>query len=186
MAGFKAATRYAKGLMQFAQETGQAQVINQEMVDVRNAIESSRELAQFLESPLLDSKRKNTIAKEIFKGFSPSTQNFITLVINQRREKWLKQIAKQFNDLYDFINNTRTAEIITATPLDDSLIQRIVDQAKAIMGAEYSYKVDSKIDEKLIGGYVLRVGDKQIDSSVKYKLDRLKKEFDKNDYIPKF
>src|SRR5690554_1597310 len=124
MAGFKAATRYAKGLMQFAQETGQAQVINQEMVDVRNAIESSRELAQFLESPLLDSKRKNTIAKEIFKGFSPSTQNFITLVINQRREKWLKQIAKQFNDLYDFINNTRTAEIITATPLDDSLIQR--------------------------------------------------------------
>lgn len=185
MAGFKAATRYAKGLMQFATEVGQADQINQEMIEIKNAIESNRELAQFLGSPLLDSKRKNIVAKEIFKDFSPATQNFISLVINHRREKGLKEIATHFNHLYNLKNNRRTAEVYTATQLDDSLIQQIVEKSKATLGANYSYVIENKVDPSLIGGYILRVGDKQIDASIKSKLDRLKQEFDKNEYIPK-
>ena len=86
MAGFRAAKRYAKGLMQFATETGKGAEINQEMEDLKNSIQSSRELAQFLSSPVLDSRKKNAIAKELFKDFSPASQNFIKLVIDQRRE----------------------------------------------------------------------------------------------------
>lgn len=186
MAGFRAAKRYAKGLMQFAAEINQASQINQEMVDLKNALNDSRELTQFLNSPVLDAKRKNVIAKEIFKDFSQPTQNFIQLVINQGRGSGLKDIAIQFNELFNKLNNIRKAEVVSAVKLDDSMVQQIVDQAKQTMGAEYSYEIENRVDPNLIGGFILRVGDKQVDSSVRSKLNRLKQEFDKNEYIPKF
>ncbi|SMC71108.1 ATP synthase F1 subunit delta [Moheibacter sediminis] len=185
MAGFRAAKRYAKGLMQFAVEINQAQQINQEMVDLKNALTDNRELVQFLNSPVLDAKRKNVIAKEIFKDFSQPTQNFIQLVINQGRGSGMKEIAVEYNDLYNKLNNIRIAEVVSAVKLDDAMVQEIVDQAKQTMGAEYSYEIENRVDPNLIGGFILRVGDKQVDSSVRSKLTRLKKQFDKNEYIPK-
>lgn len=185
MAGFRAAKRYAKGLMQFASQSGKGDEINREMVDLKNSIQSSRELAQFLSSPVLDSRRKNQIADELFKGFSPATRNFIKLVIDHRREGLLRQIATQFNDLYDQSNNIRTAEVISASELNDGLVQEIVNKAKANMGENYSYKIENKVNPDLIGGFILRVGDKQIDTSVKSRLNKLKKEFEINDYVAK-
>ncbi len=185
MAGFRAAKRYAKGLMQFATETGKGAEINREMIDLKNSIQSSRELAQFLSSPVLDSRRKNTIAKELFKGFSPATQNFIKLVIDQRREGLLKQIATQFNQIYDHSNNVRTAEVISASELNDELVQEILSKAKAKMGEGFTYKIENKVNPDLIGGFILRVGDKQIDSTVRARLNKLKKEFEINDYVAK-
>jgi|SRR5690606_268569 len=186
MAGFRAAKRYAKGLMQFATEVNQAQQINQEMIDLKNALNNSRELAQFLNSPVLDSKKKNAVATEIFKDFSKPTQNFIQLVINQGRGGNLKEIAVQYHDLYNKLNNVHTAEIVSAVELDDATVQQIVEHAKQTIGSDYTYEVENKIDPNLIGGFILRVGDKQVDGSVRTKLNRLKKEFDKNEYIPKF
>lgn len=185
MAGIRAAKRYAKGLMQFASESNQAQQIDQEMMDLKNAVESNRELAQFLNSPVLDAKKKNAAAKEIFKDFSKSTQNFIQLVINQGRGGILKDIAVQYHDLYNHLNNIRTAEVVSAVELDGSTVQQIVDHAKNTIGSGYSFEIQNKIDPSLIGGFILRVGDKQVDASVKSKLTRLKKDFDKNEYIPK-
>lgn len=186
MAGTRAAKRYAKGLMQFATEINQAQQINLEMNDLKKAMEGSRELMQFLNSPVLDSKRKITVAKEIFKDFSQPTQNFIQLVISQGRGGSLKDIAFQYNDLYNKLNNIHKAEVVSAIELDDAMVQQIVNQAKKAIGTDYTYEIENKVDPSLIGGFILRVGDKQIDSSVKSKLTRLKKEFDKNEYIPKF
>ncbi|MFV0304313.1 MAG: ATP synthase F1 subunit delta [Moheibacter sp.] len=186
MAGFRAAKRYAKGLMQFAVESGQTQQINQEMMDLQKAVQDSRELNQFLSSPILDSRKKVEVAKIIFKDFSPTTQNFIQLVINHGREKGLKEITKQYHYLYNQLNNVHKAEVITATELNDGLINEIVEKAKATIGNDYTYEIENKVDSSLIGGFILRVGDKQIDTSVKSKLFRLKKEFDKNEYIPKF
>ncbi len=185
MAGFRAAKRYAKGLMQFATETGKGAEINREMIDLKNSIQSSRELAQFLSSPVLDSRRKNTIAKELFKGFSPATQNFIKLVIDQRREGLLKQIATQFNQIYDHSNNVRTAEVISASELNDELVEEILGKAKAKMGEGFTYKIENKVNPDLIGGFILRVGDNQIDSTVRARLNKLKKEFEINDYVAK-
>lgn len=185
MTGFRAAKRYAKGLMQFASETGKGAEINQEMIDLKNSIQNSRELAQFLNSPVLDSRKKNDIARELFKDFSPATQNFINLVIRQRREGLLKQIADQFNQLYDQSNNVRTAEVISASELNDELVQEILAKAKSKMGEEFTYKIESKVNPDLIGGFILRVGDKQIDSTVRASLNKLKKEFEINDYVAK-
>lgn len=186
MSGFRAAKRYAKGLMDFAVETGNAAQINQEMKDLKKSIQDSRELSSFLNSPVLDSRRKNEIAKEIFKDFSPATKNFIYLVIRQGRERGLKEIASQFQELYNQRNNIRIADVITATDLNRTLVDEILESAKKSIGTQYEYQIQNKIDPSLIGGFILRVGDKQIDASVRDKFNRLKKEFDINDYVPKF
>lgn len=186
MAGFRAAKRYAKGLIQFANESNQAEKINHEMMDLKNAVQSSRELAQFLGSPVLDSKKKIQISNEIFKDFSPVSQNFVKLVLNQGRGDILKEIASQYTELYNKQNNINTAEVISAVALDDAMIQEIVEKAKQKIGADSSFSIENKVNPEIIGGFILRVGDKQIDSSVRSKLNRLKKEFDKNEYIAKF
>lgn len=186
MAGVRAAKRYAKGLIQFANESNQADSINQEMKDLMKSIQGSRELAQFLASPVLDAKRKNQIGKELFKGFSQTTQNFIHLIINQKRGTMLMEIASQYTELYNSQNNISIAKVTSAAPLDDSMIQQILQLAKEKMDATTTYSIESKVDPKLLGGFILRVGDKQIDSSLRSRLTRLKKEFSKNEYLPKF
>lgn len=185
MAGVRAAKRYAKGLIQFANESNQAERINQEMIDLKNSIDGSRELAQFLASPILDSKRKNVIGDELFKGFSPTTQNFIHLIINQKRGDILKEITTQYNAMYNLQNKISIAEIVSAVKLDEATTQEILGLAREKMNADTSYIVESKVDPRIIGGFILRVGDKEIDSSIRTRLARLKKEFDKNEYVPK-
>lgn len=186
MAGIRAAKRYAKGLMQFANETSQADMLNLEMIDLKNSIQASRELSSFLASPVLDAKRKVAISKELFKGFSKVSQNFVELVINQGRGNILKEIANQYTEQYNKMHNITTAEFISAVPFDTDLVNSIVMEAKQKLGDTSTIKIETKVDPELIGGFVLRMGDRQIDSSVKSKLNRLKKDFERNEYIVKF
>lgn len=186
MAGIRAAKRYAKGLMQFAVETSQADRLNQEMIDLKNSIQESRELSSFLASPVLDAKRKVAISKELFKDFSVVSKNFIELVINQGRGDILRDIAIQFSEQYNKNHNITTAEFISAIPFDTEMVNNIVMEAKQKLGDTSTINIETKVNPELIGGFVLRMGDKQIDSSIKSKLNRLKKDFEKNDYITKF
>lgn len=186
MASIRAAKRYAKGLMQFAGESNQAELLNREMTDLKNSIQGSRELASFLASPVLDAKRKTAVSRELFKSFSPVAQNFIELVINQGRGDLLKEIASQFNEQYNKMHNITVVEFTSAVPFESGLVNQIVNDAKQKLGDNSTINIETKVNPDLIGGFVLRMGDKQIDSSVKSKLNRLKKEFDRNDYIAKF
>lgn len=185
MSGIRAARRYAKGLIQFANESNQSEQVNREMSDLKASIQESRELAVFLASPVLDTKRKNIIGAELFKGFSPVVQNFIKLVITRGRGNILSEMASEYTHLYNAQNNISEAEIISAVQLNEEMMNEIVTAAKQKIGSQNTFSVENKVNPDLLGGFILRVGDKQIDSSVRSKLNRLKKEFDKNEYIPK-
>lgn len=186
MASVRAAKRYAKGMMMFAEEHGNTKEINQEMIDIKNSIENSRDLLTFLHSRALDPKRKNQIADELFKDFSPSTRHFIKVVINNNREAALKTIAEEYTRMYNEANKVRIAKVVSAVALDKELIDQILEKSRELMGSEYTYEIENEVKPDLIGGFILTVGDKQIDTSVKTRLQELKKEFHINDYIPKF
>ena len=186
MAGFRAANRYAKGLMQFALEANQTDLVYAEMNEVVKIIKGSDDLRVFLNSPILDAKTKEAILSQIFAGFSKTSQTFISLVVRQGRENILSKIAEQYITIYDIMNNVVTAEITSAVELDQPTIDKIVAKAKEGLDTNAQVKVINKIDASLIGGFVLKVGNTQIDSSIKTKLASLKKEFLNNDYIPKY
>ena len=126
MAGFRAAHRYAKGLMEFANEANQTDVVYAEMNDVRKVIKENDDLRVFLNSPVIDAKKKEAVLSEIFKSLSKTSQTFISLVVRHGRENILSKIADQFISLYDLANNIVTAEITSAVQLDQNTIDNIV------------------------------------------------------------
>ena len=186
MAGFRAANRYAKGLMQYALEANQTDLVYAEMNEIVKIIKASDDLRVFLNSPIIDAKTKEATLAQVFNSFSKVSQTFISLVVRQGRENILSKIAEQFITIYDMMNNIVTAEITSAVELDQPTIDKIVAKAKQGLEPNAQVKVVNKIDTSLIGGFVLKVGNTQIDSSIKTKLASLKKEFLNKDYIPKY
>ncbi len=174
----KVAKRYAQGLLDFTQESGNTEAVFGEMKDVVKIMSESKELNQFLNTPVIDARKKETIALEIFKNFSPVSQNIIRLVIKQGRESQLKGIAQEFINKVEDIKGTQRITLVTATPLSEQNIQKIIADSKMVNVSNYD--LETIIKPEILGGYILRVGDQQIDASVKSKLNHIKKEFQLN------
>ncbi len=185
MSNIRVAKRYAKGLFQFTQEKGNPTDTYKEMQSLSELITESKDLRSFLKSPILDYKKKQEIASKLFDSYSSSTRNFIQLVIQHRREANLQQITNAYIELSDVQNHVKKAILTTATEISDALAQKIVDDSKLISTSD-TLQLTKEINPELIGGYIFKVGDQQIDASVKSKFNKLKQEFDDNHYIPKY
>lgn len=174
----KVAKRYAQGLLDFTQESGNTELVFAEMKDVVKIMSESKELNQFLNTPFIDARKKDAVALEIFKNFSSVSQNIIRLVIRQGRESQLKNIAQEFINKVEDIKGTQRISLVTATKLSEQNIQKIIADSNMINVSNYD--LETIIKPEILGGYILRVGDQQIDASVKTKLNNIKKEFQLN------
>ena len=133
------------------------------------------ELQYIIHSPVIRVSEKTKIFAEIFKtNFNPLTLTFINLVLEHRREEYLAGISRYFLDLLKTDLGIRSAELVTAKPLDDKLRQSVIQ----FIARKFKAKVElsEEVDESLIGGFVLRVGDQQMDASISSKLKRIKRE----------
>ena len=175
----KVAKRYAQGLLDFTKEAGLTDSVFSEMGDVLKTIEKSKELQNFFASPIIDHKKKSSVATEIFKNFSPVTQNIIQLVIKQGRESQLQNIAQEYINKVDQINGVQKITLTSATQLSSENISNILSSTN-LVNHDSKFDVQSIINPDVLGGYILRVGDQQVDASVKAKLNKLKKEFQLN------
>lgn len=175
----KVAKRYAQGLLNFTQETGNTEAVFSEMGDIVKTISQSKELQNFFNSPIIDVKKKLSVADEIFKSFSPVAKNLISLVIKHGRENQLQYIAEEFINKVEDSKGVQRITLTSATQLSDDNIQRIL-QSTNLVNHDNKFDVKSIINPEILGGYILRVGDQQVDASVKSKLNRLKKEFQLN------
>ena len=174
----KVAKRYAQGLLDFTQESGNTESVFGEMRDVMKIMSESKELVQFLNTPFIDARKKDAVALEIFKDFSPVAKNIIRLIIKQVREAQLKNIAQEFINKVEDIKGTQRISLVTATKLSEQNIQKIIADSKMVNVSNYDLEMIIKPD--ILGGYILRVGDQQIDASVKTQLNNIKKEFQLN------
>lgn len=174
----KVAKRYAQGLLDFTQESGNTESVFGEMRDVVKIMSESKELVQFLNTPFIDARKKDAVALEIFKDFSLVSKNIIRLVIKQGREAQLKNIAQEFINKVEDIKGTQRISLVTATKLSEQNIQKIIADSNMVNVSNYD--LETIIKPEILGGYILRVGDQQIDASVKTKLNNIKKEFQLN------
>ena len=172
----KVAKRYAQGLLNFTQETAQTDAVFGEMSDVAKTIEKSKELQNFFASPIIDGKKKISIALEIFKDFSPVTKSFLQLIIKQGRESQMQNIAQEFINKVEDMKGVQRITLTSAGQLSAENISNIL-KSSDLVNHNQTFEVKSIINPDLLGGYILRVGDQQIDQSVKSKLSKLKKEF---------
>ena len=175
----KVAKRYAQGLLNFTQEAGTSAAVFMEMRDMVNTIEKSKELQSFFNSPIIEVKKKISVSAEIFKSFSPLTRNLIQLVIKHGREKELSGIGQEFINKVEDLNGVQRITLTSATELSEDNIQSILKSTN-LVNHQNKFDLKSIINPEILGGYILRVGDQQIDESVKAKLGRLNKEFQLN------
>lgn len=169
------ASRYAKSLLDLAVEKGQLDAVYADMLQVREVAGGSREFITFLNSPVIKTDKKIAVLKSIFEGkVNALTLGFLTIVATKRRESVIPEMANSFIDQYKAHKNILTAVVTSAQGLDAATRQKALDLVKTQLNGEI--ELVEKTDSDLIGGFILKIGDKQIDRSVSRQLSNLKKE----------
>jgi len=182
----KAGIRYAKSLFNLAQERNEVEAVSADMALIDKTIHENPELRSMLKSPIIKSDKKASIMRAIFTAhISTTTAAFLELIIKKRREMFMDSIARQFVILHLENNGIEEAVLTTAFKVDDSFRQRILD---LVIKHSKNDKVvlEERIDPSIIGGFVLRFGDNQIDTSVERDIELLRREFEKNLYVKEY
>ncbi|AXT61797.1 ATP synthase F1 subunit delta [Aquimarina sp. AD10] len=170
----RAAIRYAKAVLSLAQDKKTTEDVQKDMQSIITTVSDSAELKMVLNSPLIKSEIKLASLKEIFKSTGELTQNLFDVLIENKRVDLLGDVAKQYIVLLDKSNNTQVATVTTAIPLDKGLSAKVQAKVKELTGNEAT--IENVIDESIIGGFILRVGDLQYNASIANKLTNLKRE----------
>lgn len=169
------AVRYAKALFLSAREQKLLDPVRADMESLLAATTGIPALRQLLESPVLDSGKKTATLLEIFKStMTGLSLDFIRLVTEKKREEYLPAMARYFIRVYKEEKGIMVATISSAVSIDSESSRQIREMIKKAFKAEI--ELQQVVKEELIGGFVLRVEDKQLDASVKGKLARIKKE----------
>ena len=177
------ASRYAKSLIDLSIENNQLDTVYNDMIFVKEICHSQKDFLNFLRSPIIKTDKKQLILKEVFKNsVSEITLRFFTVLTTKRRESYIDKIAASFIEQYKTRKNILTASVSSALKLDETEKARLIKLLKESATGEV--ELIEKTNKDLIGGFILKIGDKQIDTSVQRKLNDLKKSFSENPYIP--
>ncbi len=183
MSAFKLASRYAKSVLDLAIEQNQLEKVNADMQLAETAMTQSRELVVFLKSPVINADKKENVIAQIFKGkVSDMTLAFFNIMIKKGREGYLPDVVKSFRTLYNAKRNITPVKITTATALDQSFIDDVLNKLKKEANLE-TIELVTEVNENLIGGFVVQYEDKMIDNSILRSIKALKKELSNNQYI---
>lgn len=171
----RAATRYAKAILDLAKENKATDAVESDMRSVMATISDSKELRSMLASPIVKGEIKKKSLTAIFKDGHNITNGLINLLVDNKRINMLNEVALQYCILSEQLKGKDVAFVTTAIPLTAPLEKKVLKQVAQITGNEVT--LENIIDESIIGGFVLRVGDLQYDASVANQLGNLKREF---------
>ena len=176
MSELTVSARYAKSLIDLAGEQKLVEDVKDDMEFFRRTLKANPELTAVLANPIISHLKKIKILDQVFLDkVKPLTIAFFKLMINKGRGEVLYFTAKEYVHLYDSLNNIIEATVISAVELSaDNKQQMIADIEKATGSA---IKLKAKVDPSLIGGFVLTVGDRQVDTSILADLKQMKKDF---------
>jgi F-type H+-transporting ATPase subunit delta len=169
-----AAKRYAKAVFDLATEAGELEKITGEFRDLGRLVDESKELAAALANPMVDPSQRKAVMKAVLDrmGASTLTKNAVLLITDHRRADVLPQIATDLARLSDERAGRVQAEVRSAAALSEPQYQRVAASLEKLTGRKIS--LQRKVDPTLIGGVVVRVGDKVFDGSVASRLKELR------------
>lgn len=167
------ASRYAKSLMGLAQEKNLVEEFKSDLSTYMDVFYQNHDFNLLMHSPIVTKSKKISIVKAIFENrISEPMLTFFTLIIKKGREDGLDEISTEFLKQYDVLKWITKAVVKSATPLTPQLRDEVIGLVVRRYGQ--TVELEEIIDESLIGGFVLRVGDFQIDNSVKNNLKKIK------------
>ncbi|WP_210518176.1 ATP synthase F1 subunit delta [Hymenobacter terricola] len=185
MADQRVAARYAKSLLDLGKEMGTLDSVKADMDLLGKTVAESRELRLLLRNPIVKHDKKLAILTAIFKGkVSDVTMRFFTILTQKNRESALEGMGTEFQVQYNAMQGIQMAEVTSATPLTPASraeMEKLVTEQTGLT----QVKLTEKVDADLIGGFVLRVGDIQIDDSVRTSLRKMRISLQENTYQQK-
>ncbi|WP_018248196.1 ATP synthase F1 subunit delta [Orenia marismortui] len=159
------AEKYAQALFELGIEDGKLLDMQDEFSEFLNIIEQNNELRKVIDHPKLGNVQKKDILTEVFEEeLSTNLLNFIKLLIDKGRVNYLKSIYHQFTKLVDKKENRLEVEVFTPIELSDDNKSRLKEKLVSITKKEVTLK--PKIQPDLLGGLLLKIGDKVIDGSL--------------------
>lgn len=186
MTDSRAASRYVKSLLDLAVEKNALEEVHNDMLMFSKVVDSNREFRLMLLNPIIKHDKKRAILEKVFSGkVHALTMAIFDILTKKNREPLLAGIAKEFHNAYNEHKGVEKATVTTATPLDDKLRAEFTDMVKKYSNKK-SVELIERVDKDMIGGFVLNVGDRQVDASIKNKLKALKVEFSQNPYIKEY
>lgn len=178
----RVASRYAKSLLDLAIEQKVDDKVLADMKLLAKVGHENRDFALLLKNPVINHDKKLAVLKAIFEGkVDKMTIAIFDVIAKKHREAYLLSIADSYQHLYNERRGIISAEVTTTFPLNENLRKEFKTIVASISGK--TVELSEKVDKDIIGGFVLRVGDRQLDDSVNSKLKGLRRQLGSNPYI---
>jgi F-type H+-transporting ATPase subunit delta len=182
MSVIRIASRYAKSLLDLAKDQNVMDEIVSDMEGFSKMVEN-RDLYLLLKSPIIKVGKKAEIMNVLLEGkVNKLTKAFIDITLRKGRERYLPEITNEFLNQYKRIQGISSVKLVTASPISESTIEAIKAKLLASDVTDKSVEIETSVDESLIGGFVVQIGDKQVDASVAHKLAELAKTMTSKEY----
>ncbi|KEO73060.1 ATP synthase F1 subunit delta [Anditalea andensis] len=185
MSIYRIASRYAKSVLDLALEQDSLEEVLLDMKRLESIGNSNSEFSSVIKSPVIPSDKKLNILKALFPDGNRLTLTFFDIIIRKERVGYLLDIAKAFQIQYNEYKNIQVAEVTTTYPLDEEQRNKFKKVVSEISKKE-QVELKEKVDENIIGGFVLKIGDRQLDESIKSKLKSLQLMFSHDLYEKQF
>ncbi|AXT18547.1 ATP synthase F1 subunit delta [Flavobacteriaceae bacterium AU392] len=178
MAGTRAAIRYAKAVLSLASDQNTADAVNNDMRLITNTISENTDVSEMLNSAVIKSETKKTALLSIFPNLNTISTGLFDVLVSNKRLNILGDITSKYSVLFDELNGKEVALVTTAIPMTDDLEIKVLGKVKELSSKSVTLK--NIVNENILGGFILRIGDQQYDASVSNKLNKLKREFTLN------
>jgi F-type H+-transporting ATPase subunit delta len=165
---------YAEALFEVAKQKGKLDVIREQLGQVADALDRNRELAVFFFSPYFSSAEKRDGIERAIAGAEPELVNFLELLVEKHRMPVIFRIRRRFDELWAEENKRLEVTLTSAVELDPEVVDRV--GAEIERQTDRTVELHSRVDENLLGGLVLQVGNMVLDASIRNRLEKLRKE----------
>ncbi len=179
------ASRYAKSLIELANEQNSLEEVTQDMRNMQEYLKN-RDLYLLFKSPVVSTDKKKQIFHTVFDGkLHKMTSAFLDILTTKGREGYMPEVATEYIKQYKRLKNISTVRLTTAVELSDEMVQAIHDKLKASGATDSNVEMVQVVDPGILGGFTLEFEDKLYDASVSNKLEELKRQFRDNLYVSK-
>lgn len=167
------AQTYARALCAIAEEKGMLDTVETQLKQVEAAVKENPDLANLLYHPRVPAEAKKETINTIFAGeLDDFVQNFLLLLVDKRREMALSAIVREYSSLANNVRNIAEAEVTVAQELSEGQKQALITKLQKLTGKNIVLKI--RLDREILGGAIVKIGDKLIDGSVVRQLKTLK------------
>jgi F-type H+-transporting ATPase subunit delta len=164
---------YAEALFEVAKEKGKLDEIREQLGQFADALEQSHEMQVYFFSPYFSSAEKKEGIGRVLSGADEELVNFLELLAEKHRMPVMFRIRRHFDELWKRENKKIDVTVTSATALDPEVVKQIGKEIEEQTGQ--SVELSSRVDDSILGGLVLQVGNMVLDASIRNRLEKLRK-----------